>query len=95
MNTAQLSSFVNYWQTRLFLYQIDLSPYRSTALPQSFIDTLNARFAADAHRLAVGDLRRQRQHQFESRAALERLFQKKIDAVGAHVPGLGQAFSAR
>jgi hypothetical protein len=46
MTTATLSSFVNDWNTRLFLYRIPLDNYRSSALPQSFLDTLNARFAA-------------------------------------------------
>jgi hypothetical protein len=46
MTTSTLSGFVNDWNTRLFLYNIRLDNYRSSALPQSFLDTLNARFAA-------------------------------------------------
>lgn len=46
MTASTLSSFVNDWNTRLFLYRIPLDNYRSSALPQSFLDTLNTRFAA-------------------------------------------------
>jgi hypothetical protein len=46
MTTSTLSSFVSSWNTRLFLYRIPLDNYRSSALPQSFLDTLNTRFAA-------------------------------------------------
>ena len=46
MNVSALSGFVTQWSTRLFLYRIPLDNYRSTALPQSFLDTLSTRFAA-------------------------------------------------
>ncbi len=46
MTVSALTSFVNEWNTRLFRYRIPLDNYRSSALPQSFLDTLNARFAA-------------------------------------------------
>lgn len=46
MTVATLSGFVTEWKTRLFLYRIALDPYRSSALPQSFLDALDGRFAA-------------------------------------------------
>ena len=46
MTVSTLTNFSNAWKTRLFLYIIDLSPYRSSALPQSFLTALNTRFAA-------------------------------------------------
>ena len=46
MTVSMLTHFTDYWKTRLFLYHIPLNNYRSSALPQSFLDTLNARFAA-------------------------------------------------
>ena len=46
MTVSALSNFVNQWNTRLFVYRIHLDNYRSSALPQSFLDTLNSRFAA-------------------------------------------------
>jgi hypothetical protein len=45
MTVSALTNFVNTYRTRLFLYHIRLDNYRSGALPQSFLDTLNARFA--------------------------------------------------
>lgn len=44
MTVTSLTGFVNEWRTRLFLYVVNLSSYRSVALPQSFLDTLNSRF---------------------------------------------------
>lgn len=46
MNVTQLTNFVNYWKTRLFLYSPDLSPYRNATLPASYLATLNAQLAA-------------------------------------------------
>jgi hypothetical protein len=46
MTASALTGFVNKWHVRLFMYHIALDPYRSSALPQSFLDALNARFAA-------------------------------------------------
>ena len=46
MTAATLGRFSTYWHVSTFLYIIDMSPYRSSALPQSFLDALNARFAA-------------------------------------------------
>jgi hypothetical protein len=47
MNAATLQHFSDVYNTRLFLYIVRLDAYANTAtLPQSFIDTLNARFAA-------------------------------------------------
>jgi hypothetical protein len=45
MNASQLTHFASYHNTRLMRYRIPLDSYRSRALPQSFLDTLNARFA--------------------------------------------------
>ena len=46
MNVATLTSFAQEWGNRLFLYTIDLSPYRGGALPSSFLADIDARFAA-------------------------------------------------
>ena len=46
MTVSALSNFVTQWNTRLFMYRIPLDNYRSSTLPQSFLDTLNSRFAA-------------------------------------------------
>jgi hypothetical protein len=46
MTVDWLNHFVDYYKTRLFLYNLRLDNYRSSALPQSFLDALDARFAA-------------------------------------------------
>ena len=46
MTVATLTHFVDYWHVRLFNYEIDLSSYRNSAIPQSFLDGLNTQFAA-------------------------------------------------
>lgn len=46
MNVSTLTNFVNYWKTRLFLYSPDLSPYRNSALPASYLSALSTQLAA-------------------------------------------------
>lgn len=46
MTASTLTRFSEAYNTRLMLYQVNLSSYRAGPLPQSFLDALNARLAA-------------------------------------------------